>query len=166
MGQFDEFINTYFEPRLANQEHVLPCWLVIIQEGGGVSYIRSDLGYRIRENTVSVGVENESRPYATGEVSQTFDSRLTMNGRLPFDPAQADRLRVTITPIMSSSYDFGGGPTEARIQVSFDGITWPGSYTLQGLTCRANVLSGYGPAIGRDGEALFALALGSPYTLV
>jgi hypothetical protein len=155
----------YFRPSFVSKEHLLPCWFVIIQDGGGVSYVKSDLGYRMPGDTISLGEGNDSRPYATGDVHQTFDSRLAMNGRYRFDPDQADMLRVTITPIMPSSYSLSSESSEARIQVSFDGITWPGSYTLQGLTCHANVLSGYGPAIGREGEALFALALGSPYVL-
>jgi hypothetical protein len=159
MGQFDDFISRYFQQRFVADvaSYAIPCWLATNQEGGPVSYARSDLGYQSRPNGL---------PFVTGEVQQLFDDRTSAR---PFDPASADRTIITLRPQTHPDLTTigGGGVGEQVIQVEFVSITWGGGrFDLQDVACRASVITGYGSPIGQRGsEALYTLSFGTPYNI-
>ncbi|MBC8031268.1 MAG: hypothetical protein H7Z16_14235 [Pyrinomonadaceae bacterium] len=172
MGQFDTFVERYFNRGFVGQGTTFEatCWLTTIQEGGGVSYVRSPLRYQH-------GASADAWPILTGVVDHRFDDRTAAQN---FDPNSADQTRITFRPIIPLDFSrsisvpggVGGGgggiPGELTMQVELESITWGGRYRLQGLKCRANVISGYGSPIGNPpgvSEALYALSLGPPTAL-
>ena len=162
MGQFDDFINRYFDPGFAAPatSYGVRCWLATNQDGGAVSYVNDVLGYQ-------PGGDAYPMPFVTGEVHQLFNDRTSEH---PFDPDSADRTIITLKPMRPvDQTSLIGAPGEPVIQVEFRSITWGGRFQLRDLTCRANVLSGYGSPIGQPAgvpEALYTLSLGTPFDIV
>src|SRR4051794_24489039 len=96
MGQFDAFVNRYFDVRFVAPvtQYGVRCWLATNQQGGGVSYATSLLGYeRVAAATASRSVS------VTGEFTQLFDDRHGRSGH-SFDPDSGDRIIVPLRPTL------------------------------------------------------------------
>ena len=115
MGQFDDFINRYFDPGFAAPatSYGVRCWLATNQDGGAVSYVNDVLGYQPGGDAYPV-------PFATGEVHQLFNDRTSEH---PFDPDSADRTIITLKPMRCRSSRFGSA-AQARKLTTSCAICW------------------------------------------